>query len=84
MFITIINIQPNVEITIAANGTLHSCVVSYFIVLYCIVLYCIVLYCIDKVLHLRPQLIKPRIQTLLEDDNLDVRFGNEAVSIILS
>ena len=26
----------------------------------------------DKIILLRPQLIEPRIQTLLEDDNLDV------------
>ena len=27
---------------------------------------------VDKILHLRPQLIEPRIQTLLEDNNLDL------------
>ena len=27
---------------------------------------------VDKILHLRPQLIKRRIQTLLEDNNLDL------------
>ena len=37
----------------------------------------------DKMILLRPQMTKPQIQTLLEEDNLDVRNLNSAVSIIL-
>ena len=29
----------------------------------------------DKIILLRPQMPKPRIQTLLEDNNLDVRIS---------
>ena len=38
---------------------------------------------VDKILQLTPQLIEPRIQTLLEDKNLDLCNLNLAVSMIL-
>ena len=38
---------------------------------------------VDKIILLGPQMTQQRIQTVLEDDNLDVWNLNSAVSIIL-